>query len=86
MQILSRPDPPSLWVVIDEAVLRRPVGGAAVMRAQLDRLIDATGKPNITLQVLPFTAGAHPVWLATAPGYGDPGFVALTCDDGTVGG
>jgi DNA-binding XRE family transcriptional regulator len=60
-QILSRPDPPALWVVIDEAVLRRPVGGPAVMRAQLDRLIDATAKPNITLQVLPLAAGAHPV-------------------------
>jgi DNA-binding XRE family transcriptional regulator len=60
-QILSRPEPPGLWVVIDEAVLRRPVGGPAVMRAQLDRLIEATTKPNITLQVLPFTAGAHPV-------------------------
>lgn len=60
-QVLDRPDPPTLWVVIDEAVLRRPVGGPAVMRAQLSRLIDATAKPNITLQVLPFTAGAHPV-------------------------
>jgi hypothetical protein len=60
-QILSRPDPPALWVVIDEAALRRPVGGPAVMRAQLDQLIHATGKPNITLQVLPLAAGAHPV-------------------------
>ncbi|HVB46103.1 MAG TPA: helix-turn-helix transcriptional regulator [Streptosporangiaceae bacterium] len=60
-QILARPDPPKLWVVIDEAVLRRPAGGPGVMRAQLGRLIDATSQPNITLQVLPFTAGAHPV-------------------------
>jgi hypothetical protein len=60
-QILSRPDPPRLWVVVDEAVLRRPVGGPAVMRAQLDRLIDATAQPNITFQVLPFAIGAHPV-------------------------
>ena len=60
-QILTRPDPPRLWAVIDEAVLRRPVGGPGVMRAQFDRLIEATGQPNVTLQVLPFTAGAHPV-------------------------
>src|SRR6266498_3521731 len=60
-QILDRPDPPRLWVVIDEAVLRRPVGGLAVMCAQLARLIDATAQPHITLQVLPFTSGAHPV-------------------------
>jgi len=60
-QILTRSDPPALWVVLDEAVLRRPVGGPAVMRAQLGRIIDAAAQPNITLQVLPFAAGAHPV-------------------------
>ncbi|HEV2376186.1 MAG TPA: helix-turn-helix transcriptional regulator [Streptosporangiaceae bacterium] len=60
-QILTRDSPPKLWMVLDEAVLRRPAGTPAVMRAQLDRLIDATAQPNITLQVLPFTAGAHPV-------------------------
>jgi hypothetical protein len=60
-QILARPDPPRLWMVIDEAVLRRPVGGPAVMRAQLGGLIDAVGRPTTTLQVLPFAAGAHPV-------------------------
>jgi DNA-binding XRE family transcriptional regulator len=60
-QILSRPEPPRLWVVIDEAVLRRPVGGPALMRAQLARLTEAVAQPNITLQVLPFEAGAHPV-------------------------
>jgi hypothetical protein len=59
-QILARPDPPHLWAVIDEAVLRRPAGGPAVMRAQLDRLAEAAAMPNITLQVLPFTAGPHP--------------------------
>ncbi len=59
-QVLTRPGPPHLWVVIDEAVLHRPAGSRAVMRAQLTRLIDATGQPNITLQVLPFAAGPHP--------------------------
>jgi Domain of unknown function (DUF5753)/Helix-turn-helix domain len=59
-QILARTDPPHLWVVIDEAVLRRPAAGPAVMRAQLGRLIEAARTPNITLQVLPFAAGPHP--------------------------
>lgn len=60
-QILNRPDPPRLWVVIDEAVLRRPAGGPGVMGVQLNRLINATDEPNITIQVLPFAAGPHPV-------------------------
>jgi hypothetical protein len=51
---------PRLWAVIDEAALRRPVGGPEVMRAQVERLIDAAKLPNVTLQVLPFEAGAHP--------------------------
>jgi transcriptional regulator with XRE-family HTH domain len=58
--LLSRPDAPRLWVVVDEAVLRRPVGGPKVMRAQLERLLEATKLPNVILQVLPFEAGAHP--------------------------
>ncbi|MFH8370036.1 helix-turn-helix domain-containing protein [Streptomyces sp. NPDC018031] len=52
--------PPHLWVVIEETVLRRPVGGPEVMRAQIDRLIEATAMPNVTLQVLPFASGPHP--------------------------
>jgi transcriptional regulator with XRE-family HTH domain len=58
--LLSDEDAPQLWVVLDEAALRRLVGGAAVMRSQLRRLIDASSLPNVTIQVLPFTAGAHP--------------------------
>lgn len=58
-QVLTRPGPPKLWMVIDEAVLRRPVGGPEVMRAQLDRLIEVGDAPDVTVQVLPFTAGAH---------------------------
>ncbi|MFC8985042.1 MULTISPECIES: helix-turn-helix transcriptional regulator [unclassified Streptomyces] len=56
---LSAPDRPALWVVLDEAVLRRPVGGRAVMREQLERLLSAAGEPHITLQVLPFDQGEH---------------------------
>lgn len=61
-KILDRPDPPHLWVVIDEAVLRRAAAttGATVMRTQIDRLIEATERPAITLQVLTFAAGMHP--------------------------
>lgn len=58
--LLERPDPPRLWVVLDEAALRRPVGGAKVMRAQLERLIEAAEMPNVTLQVIRMRNGAHP--------------------------
>jgi transcriptional regulator with XRE-family HTH domain len=58
--LLTREQPPRLWAVLDEAALRRPVGGREVMRGQLERLIEATKLPNVTLQVLPFRAGAHP--------------------------
>jgi transcriptional regulator with XRE-family HTH domain len=58
--LLARPDAPRLWAVVDEAALRRPVGGREVMRTQLERLVEATKLPNVTLQVLPFGVGAHP--------------------------
>ena len=57
--LLTREQPPRLWAVVDEAALRRPVGGREVMRGQLERLIDATKLANVTLQILPFAAGAH---------------------------
>ena len=49
-----------MWAVLDEAVLRRPIGGNAVMRAQLARLLEVGELPSVTIQVLPFTRGAHP--------------------------
>jgi hypothetical protein len=58
-QVLTRPDPPQLWAVVDEAALRRPIGGHDVMRSQIEALIDATKLPNIRLQVIPFLAGGH---------------------------
>src|SRR5262249_7749050 len=60
--ILNRPEPPRLWLVIAETALRRPAApaGPDVMRAQLDALIQAAQRPNVTLQVLPFAAGLHP--------------------------
>jgi uncharacterized protein DUF5753 len=58
--ILGREPPPLLWVIVDEGVLTRPVGGAGVMREQIGRLIMAACQPKIVLQVLPAVAGAHP--------------------------
>jgi transcriptional regulator with XRE-family HTH domain len=49
-----------MWAVLDEAVLRRPIGGTSVMRAQLARLLEAEELTSVTIQVLPFTRGAHP--------------------------
>jgi Domain of unknown function (DUF5753)/Helix-turn-helix domain len=53
------PPPPEMWTVLDEAVIRRVVGGRDVMRAQLKRLREISSGPWVTLQVLPFSAGAH---------------------------
>lgn len=50
---------PRLWVILDEAVLRRSVGGPEVMRRQLEFLVKRSELPNVTIQVLPFAAGAH---------------------------
>jgi transcriptional regulator with XRE-family HTH domain len=61
--LLTREHAPRLWAVVDEAALRRPVGGREVMRGQVERLLDAAKLPNVTLQVLPFGAGAHPAML-----------------------
>ncbi|WP_245872256.1 DUF5753 domain-containing protein, partial [Streptomyces alboverticillatus] len=58
--LLTREKAPLLWVVMDETVLRRPIGGPDVMRAQLDRLVEATDMPNVRLQFMPFAAGPHP--------------------------
>jgi transcriptional regulator with XRE-family HTH domain len=56
---LAQQDPPQIWVVLDEAALRRPIGGREVARAQLERLSEFAERSKITLQVLPFAAGAH---------------------------
>jgi transcriptional regulator with XRE-family HTH domain len=59
-QLLDRDDPVELWAVFDEAAIRRLVGGREVMHAQVTHLIEAGRKPNVTVQVIPFEAGAHP--------------------------
>lgn len=58
--VLTRPDPPRLWVVMDETALRRPVGSTALMQEQMARLTDVGQSPAVTVQVMPFSAGAHP--------------------------
>jgi transcriptional regulator with XRE-family HTH domain len=63
--VLTREHPPRLWAVVDEAALRRPVGGPGVMKGQLERLIDAAELPNVTLQVLPLDVGAHPAMVGS---------------------
>jgi transcriptional regulator with XRE-family HTH domain len=58
-EILDRPGAPTLWAVLDEAVLHRPIGGEQVLRAQLEHLVEVSMKPNVTIQVLPYAAGGH---------------------------
>ena len=58
-ELLARAQPPRIWAVMDEAVLRRPVGGLPVMRAQLRHLVEAARMPRVTLQVVPFARGGH---------------------------
>jgi transcriptional regulator with XRE-family HTH domain len=85
--VLDRPeDPLRLWVILDESVLHRMIGGPEVMAAQLDHLVKATERPQIQLQilpaVLPATHGVHPALHGsftrmTFPTPGDPGLVYL---------
>lgn len=59
--ILGGGAPPLLWCILDEAVIRRPVGGLVVMRDQLDHLLCMAQTPHVVLQMLPFGKGEHPV-------------------------
>ena len=58
-ELLTAAKPPRVWSVVDEAALRRPVGGVKVMQDQLRRLAEVAELPNVTLQVVPFRAGGH---------------------------
>jgi transcriptional regulator with XRE-family HTH domain len=58
--VLRRPDPLELWIILDESVLQRMAGSSKVMREQLDHLYEASQWPNVTLQVLAFGSGLHP--------------------------
>ncbi|EFL31767.1 DNA-binding protein [Streptomyces viridochromogenes DSM 40736] len=81
-RILHRKPAPQLWAVIDEAALRRQVGGPAVMRDQLRHLIEVCRLPQITVQILPFLSGGHaaesgPVTILRLPGGELPDVVYL---------
>ncbi|MEV0423891.1 helix-turn-helix domain-containing protein [Streptosporangium canum] len=58
-RLLRGAEPPHLWAVLDEAVLRRPLGGAEVMREQIDHILQALELPNVTVQIVPFSVGGH---------------------------
>jgi transcriptional regulator with XRE-family HTH domain len=75
-QLLTRPNPPRVWSVLDEGALRRPVGGRAVMRAQVRHLAEVAELRNVTVQVVPFSRGGH----AAAGG----SFTTLRFDDPDV--
>ena len=80
--ILAQPSPPDLWMVLSESVLRADVGGPAVMCAQLRRLLEVAERPNVTLQVLPFSNAAHvdpisPFTILEFPEAADPTVVYL---------
>ncbi|MFJ9104388.1 helix-turn-helix domain-containing protein [Streptomyces sp. NPDC102405] len=57
--LLDRPGAPTLWVVMEEAVLHRVVGGPEVMREQIERLLEVSELEHVSVDVVPFTAGAH---------------------------
>ncbi|HUA29399.1 MAG TPA: helix-turn-helix transcriptional regulator [Streptosporangiaceae bacterium] len=57
---ITRDDPPKVWAVLDEAALRRQVGGPGLMRLQLEHLLAQAALPNVAVQVIPFGGGAHP--------------------------
>ncbi|MFI1732865.1 helix-turn-helix domain-containing protein [Streptomyces acidicola] len=65
-ELLTRPMPPRVWIVMDETVLRWPVGGSQVMREQVDHLIELNRLPHVTLQIMPFSNGPHPAMRAGA--------------------
>ena len=59
-RILTRENPPRFSAILDEAALHRMVGGRRVMATQLDKILDVSARPNVTVQVLPYDVGAHP--------------------------
>jgi transcriptional regulator with XRE-family HTH domain len=80
--ILGQANPPDLWVVLTESIIRVQVGGPAVMRTQLRRLIDVAERSHVTLQVLPFTTAAYvdpisPFTILEFPDAADPTVVYL---------
>ncbi|MGW7383936.1 helix-turn-helix domain-containing protein [Streptomyces sp. NPDC054794] len=65
-ELLTRDVPPRVWVVMDETVLRWPIGGAEVMRPQIEHLIEVNRLPHVTVQIMAFANGPHPAMRAGA--------------------
>jgi transcriptional regulator with XRE-family HTH domain len=86
--LLTQDDPLHLWVVLDEAVFHRVVGGPTVMREQIERLIEACQLSNVTLQVLPFSVGAHVAMDGTFTilGYDEPADPDVVFAENAAGG
>lgn len=59
-ELLEQDDPPLFFFILDEAAVRRVVGGKAVMRRQIRKLIEMAARPNVTVEIVPFSVGAHP--------------------------
>jgi transcriptional regulator with XRE-family HTH domain len=72
-KLLVGPEAPRLWAVIDESVLHRPLGGAKVLRAQIDQLLELTALPHIALQVVPYAvSGYHAEGAFTLLSFAEP--------------
>jgi transcriptional regulator with XRE-family HTH domain len=88
-QRLAAASPPDVWVVLDEAALRRQVGGRGVMREQIEHLIELTSTPGIFLQFIPFSSGAHvamdlPFVIMGFPDPADPDVVCVGYQTGVL--
>lgn len=86
---LTGDDPPEYWAVLNEAVIRRVVGGADVMRKQLDHITGLSELPHVNVQVLPFSAGVHPAMdggfrILGFPEAADPDMVYLENQAGSL--
>ncbi|XTZ16058.1 helix-turn-helix domain-containing protein [Micromonospora echinospora] len=89
MRRQQRTSPPKLWVVLDEAALRRPIGGEDTFRTQLRRLVEASDQPGLTLQILTFGAGEYGSMgsafsVLTFPEPADPGVVYVETRAGSL--
>jgi transcriptional regulator with XRE-family HTH domain len=85
--VLDKSDRPQLWAILDESAIRRLVGGQAVMRAQLQRLVTMSEQGKTTIQVVPYNVGAHPGTAGSFMilGFADPGEIGMVYME-TVGG
>ena len=88
-QRLAKANPPDVWTVLDEAALRRQVGGPDVMRAQIEHLLELTATPGVFLQFIPFSGGAHlamdlPFVIMGFPDPADPDVVCMGYSTGVL--